>query len=63
MSGGPWPLKCASLCFRQAWQLLGELSRDEAMQQFIQQLDSLCPLFSAYVEAHKAEKEEQEQRE
>lgn len=48
---------------RQAWHDLGSLSREEAMKQFIDMLNNLCPLFLPFVEAHAKEKEEREQRE
>ncbi len=47
---------------RQAWQTLGNMSRQEAMSDFIKQLDKLCPLFKPYVQAHKAEREEQDRK-
>lgn len=47
---------------RLAWQGLGDLSREDAMSEFIKYQDSLCPLFRPYLAAHKAEKEEQERR-
>ncbi|KAK2157234.1 hypothetical protein LSH36_195g06048 [Paralvinella palmiformis] len=47
---------------RQAWMSLGDISRSEAMSEFIKYLDQLCPLFLPYVDAHKAEKEEQLQK-
>ncbi len=40
--------------------MLGDLSREKAMAEFITDLDKLCTLFHPYVQAHKAEKEEQE---
>ena len=58
-------LSCdVSLCviFRQAWQLLGDMSKEQAMGEFVKYLDSLCPLFKPYVQAHKAEKDDQERR-
>jgi len=45
-----------------AWQSLGDMSKEIAMTQFIMNLNNLCPLFAAYVEAHHAEKEEQERK-
>ena len=49
-------------CDRQAWMSLGDMSRSEAMSEFIKYIDQLCPLFMPYVDAHKAEKEEQLQK-
>lgn len=44
---------------RQAWQALGDMSQTTAMAEFVKQLDSLCPLFRPFTEAHNAEKQEQ----
>ncbi|GLH15424.1 hypothetical protein R5R35_009763 [Gryllus longicercus] len=45
---------------RLAWQALGSMSREEAMQGFVERLDGLCPLFKPFVEAHKRDIEERE---
>lgn len=45
---------------RVAWQKLGKLSVDQARAGFIELLSRRCPLFSAYIEAHRREKKEQE---
>lgn len=45
---------------RLAWQRLGGLSADQARSGFIELLSRKCPLFEAYVEAHRMEKREQE---
>ena len=50
------------LCCRQAWLALGDLSKEAAMAGFIEHIDQFCPMFKAYIEAHRAEKEEQERR-
>ncbi len=42
--------------------MLGDISREKAMKEFITNLNKLCPLFEPYVQAHKAEKEEQERQ-
>ncbi|ESO08287.1 hypothetical protein HELRODRAFT_117203 [Helobdella robusta] len=47
---------------RSAWQLLGDMSQEEAMSQFVGMLDRLCPLFTHVVEAHKVENDEMERR-
>lgn len=47
---------------RQAWQALGDMSQTTAMAEFVKQLDSLCPLFRPFTEAHNAEKQEQERK-
>ena len=52
-----------TLCvIRQAWQQLGDISKEEAMTQFIDMVAKLCPLLQPYVDAHKREKEEQERK-
>ncbi|KAJ8308866.1 hypothetical protein KUTeg_013740 [Tegillarca granosa] len=48
---------------RQAWQALGDMSRETAMEEFIKQLDSRCSLFKPFIHAHKAEREEKLKRE
>ncbi|EFA02230.1 Golgi resident protein GCP60 [Tribolium castaneum] len=47
---------------RLAWQKLGKLSTDQARAGFVELLSRRCPLFSAYVEAHRREKKEQERK-
>lgn len=47
---------------RFAWQKLGQLSADQSRAGFVELLSRRCPLFSAYVEAHRREKKEQERR-
>ncbi|XP_037073452.1 Golgi resident protein GCP60-like [Pollicipes pollicipes] len=42
---------------RQAWQALGDVSREQAMTQYVDLLDSLCPTFKPYAEAHKFDME------
>ena len=63
---GDWEPVCYcasnSFFFRQAWQLLGNMSQEKAMVEFVSLLTSLCPLFSPYVTAHRVEKEELERR-
>ena len=44
---------------RQAWQSLGDMSKESAMAEFIKLVDSQCGLLKPYVEAHKAENLEQ----
>ncbi|XP_058800219.1 Golgi resident protein GCP60 [Phymastichus coffea] len=43
---------------KQAWQNLGNLTKEEAMEGFIVLLDKLCPLFKTFVEAQKRDVEE-----
>ncbi|XP_033734054.1 Golgi resident protein GCP60-like isoform X2 [Pecten maximus] len=40
---------------RQAWQVLGDMPQDIAMEEFIKLLDSLSTLFRPYIDAHKVE--------
>ncbi|XP_060531095.1 Golgi resident protein GCP60 [Cylas formicarius] len=48
---------------REAWQKLGKLSTEQARAGFIELLGRRCPLFSAFVEAHRREQLEHKQRE
>ena len=43
---------------RLAWQNLGDISKEEAMEGFVVLLDKLCPLFKTVVEAQKRDIEE-----
>ncbi|XP_015587980.1 Golgi resident protein GCP60 [Cephus cinctus] len=43
---------------RMAWQNLGDISKEQAMEGFIVLLDKLCPLFKTVVEAQKRDIEE-----
>ncbi|XP_037933034.1 Golgi resident protein GCP60 [Teleopsis dalmanni] len=43
---------------RQHWQLLGSITREQAMEGFIDLLDSMCNAFRPYVEAVKQNREE-----
>lgn len=45
---------------RVAWQQLGNISKSQAMEGFIDSLDRLCPSFRTYIEAIKKDKEEKE---
>ncbi|CAH0561007.1 unnamed protein product [Brassicogethes aeneus] len=47
---------------RDAWQKLGQLPSEEARAGFVDLLSRLCPLFVAYVEAHRTEMREKEKR-
>ncbi|CAG5136850.1 unnamed protein product, partial [Candidula unifasciata] len=42
----------------QAWQELGDMSKEEAMTEFVKKMADSCSLFEPYVEAHKGDKEE-----
>ncbi|CAD6221890.1 GSCOCG00005225001-RA-CDS [Cotesia congregata] len=44
---------------RLAWQNLGDITKDQAMEGFVVLLDKLCPLFRTVVEAQKRNIEEQ----
>ncbi|CAK9806055.1 Golgi resident protein GCP60 [Anthophora plagiata] len=43
---------------RLAWQNLGDISKEQAMEEFIVLLDKLCPLFRTVVEAQRRDVEE-----
>ncbi|KAF7991382.1 hypothetical protein HCN44_002944 [Aphidius gifuensis] len=45
---------------RLAWQNLGDITKEQAMEGFVVLLDKLCPLFRTVVEAQKRNIEEQE---
>lgn len=45
---------------RLAWQKLGKLDVNQARAGFIELLSRRCPLFTAFLEAHRMEKREQE---
>lgn len=47
---------------RLAWQKLGQLPSDQARAGFVELLSRRCPLFSAYIEAHRREKKEQDRK-
>lgn len=47
---------------RNAWIALDSLSKEEAQQEFIKLLDSLCPIFRPYVMAVKCDIEEKERK-
>ncbi|XP_066154514.1 Golgi resident protein GCP60 isoform X1 [Euwallacea fornicatus] len=47
---------------REAWQKLGNLSKDQAKTGFVELLSRRCPLFSTYIEAHRRERHEQKRR-
>jgi hypothetical protein len=48
--------------YRQLWKSLGNLSKEDAMNKYIELITKICPLFHAYLEAHKSHIEEMEQR-
>ncbi|KAM4771502.1 Golgi resident protein GCP60 [Rhinophrynus dorsalis] len=47
---------------RKEWAALGNMSKQEAMTEFVMLLNRCCNLFATYVTSHKIEKEEQERR-
>ncbi|XP_028653125.1 Golgi resident protein GCP60 [Erpetoichthys calabaricus] len=47
---------------RKEWALLGNMSKEEAMVEFVRLLNKCCSLFAPYVTSHKIEKEEQERK-
>ncbi|CAG0923084.1 unnamed protein product [Notodromas monacha] len=42
---------------RKFWKNLGDMSKEEAMEKFVSRLTEVSPVFVAYVEAHKRDKE------
>lgn len=42
----------------QLWKALGDLSKEEAMNKYIELITKICPLFSVHLEAHKSHLEE-----
>ncbi|XP_069811078.1 Golgi resident protein GCP60 [Dendropsophus ebraccatus] len=47
---------------RKEWAALGNMSKQDAMTEFVALLNRCCHLFSTYVTSHKIEKEEQERK-
>ncbi|XP_077024689.1 Golgi resident protein GCP60 [Tamandua tetradactyla] len=47
---------------RREWAALGNMSKEDAMVEFLKLLNRCCYLFSTYVASHKIEKEEQEKK-
>ncbi|XP_056424474.1 Golgi resident protein GCP60 [Hyla sarda] len=47
---------------RREWSALGNMSKQDAMTEFVTLLNRCCHLFSTYVTSHKIEKEEQERK-
>jgi len=45
---------------KQAWMSLGEMSKEQAREEFIKLLVNRCPMFEHYVEAHHVENEEKD---
>lgn len=39
---------------------LGDMSKEEAMEEFIKLLTERCPMFQPYVEAHHVDNEEKD---
>lgn len=48
---------------RQAWQSLGDMSRESAMAEFVKMLDRLCPLLKPFIQAHRTERDEKRRKE
>lgn len=46
----------------QLWKSLGNLSKEDAMNKYIELITKICPLFHAHLEAHKRHLEEMEQK-
>ncbi|KAJ6666850.1 hypothetical protein lerEdw1_018852 [Lerista edwardsae] len=47
---------------RKEWAALGNMTKQDAMTEFVKLLNRCCHLFSTYVTSHKIEKEEQEKK-
>ncbi|KAL4623912.1 Golgi resident protein GCP60-like [Arapaima gigas] len=47
---------------RKEWASLGNMSKEDAMVEFVNLLNKCCNLFAPYVISHKIEKEEQERK-
>uniref|UniRef100_A0A8C8R4L8 Golgi resident protein GCP60 n=1 Tax=Pelusios castaneus TaxID=367368 RepID=A0A8C8R4L8_9SAUR len=47
---------------RKEWAALGNMTKQDAMAEFVKLLNRCCHLFSTYVTSHKIEKEEQEKK-
>nr|XP_006011705.1 PREDICTED: Golgi resident protein GCP60 isoform X2 [Latimeria chalumnae] len=71
VSVGPYnPEACPEVGFfdvlgndrRKEWAALGNMSKDDAMVEFVNLVNQCCTLFSPYVTSHKIEKEEQERK-
>ncbi len=48
------------LLSRQAWIALGDMSKDQAKEEFIKCLLERCPMFRHHLEAHHVENEEKD---
>ncbi|CAF1001210.1 unnamed protein product [Brachionus calyciflorus] len=46
----------------QLWKTLSDLSKEEAMDRYINLINKVCPLFYAHLEAHKRNLEEEQNR-
>lgn len=49
-----------TFCSRQAWIALGDMSKDQAKEEFIKFLFQRCPTFRLHLEAHHVENEEKD---
>ncbi|KPP66919.1 Golgi resident protein GCP60-like [Scleropages formosus] len=47
---------------RKEWVSLGNMSKEDAMTEFVKLLNKCCSLFAPFVTSHKIEKEEQERK-
>ncbi|XP_023650115.2 Golgi resident protein GCP60-like [Paramormyrops kingsleyae] len=47
---------------RKEWAALGNMTKEDAMVEFVKLLNKCCNLFAPYVTSHKIEKEEQERK-
>jgi len=49
-----------SIRFRQAWSSLGDMSKEQAKEEFVKFLLECCPTFRLHLEAHHVENEEKD---
>lgn len=47
------------MCYRQAWQALGEMTKENAMKEFVRVLHKCSPSIKPYVIAYKAQLDEE----
>lgn len=52
--------ECISIIDRQAWIALGNMSKEQAKEDFIKLMLERCPMFQHHLEAHHVENEEQD---
>ena len=50
------------IAYRQVWQSLGDMPKEQAMSEFVHVLATQCSLFTPYIKAHQMEREELERK-